>query len=103
MASGHALPSRNRGKLSFGNATCAGEGDSLSIIGAPKPIRPKTIEFVDATFRAASPILVGKVHEAAHTRVDRGDHRRSTHRMDIDLDTNLGRLVDDGLADLDFL
>jgi hypothetical protein len=43
------------------------------------------------------------VHEAAHTRVDRGNHRRRTHRTDIDLHPNLGRFVDDGLEDLNFL
>src|SRR6266849_4309883 len=57
IASGHALPSRNRGELSFPNTTCAGGGDVLSMIGAPNPIVPKTIELVDATFAAASRLV----------------------------------------------
>jgi hypothetical protein len=52
---------------------------------------------------STGPILVGEVHQTAHTGVDGGDHRRGADGMDVDLHANLGCFVDHRLENLNFL
>ena len=45
--------------------------------------------------------LFGDVHETSHAGVDGGDHRRTAHRVHVDLNADLLRLVHDRLEHFD--